>query len=230
MGTVTVASVIARASLILQDTTKVRWLEDELVGWLNDGQREAVLIRPAASVSNVPFALAGGKTLQTLPADGLMLIDVPRNMGADGATPGNAVRICSREILDAQRPTWHSDANSLGYVQHFVYDPRDPKNFYVYPKAPATWYVQLAYSCSPATVAMGQAISIDDIYANVLVDYVLYRAYSKDAEYAGNAQRAIGHYAAFQNSLGVKTQNELSSNPNLTTSGFNPNVPGSARV
>lgn len=230
MATVIVDSILDRAAVILQDVTSVRWVPSELLDWFNDGQREVVLIRPAASVTNTSVALIGGSTKQTLPSDGVMLIDVPRNMGAGGATPGPAIRMCSREILDAQRPDWHSDANSLGYVQHFVYDPRDPKTYWVYPKAPNPWYVQLAYSAAPAAVAIGGVISIDDIYANALLDYVLYRAYSKDAEYVGNAQRAVGHYAAFQNSLGVKTQNELSSNPNLTVSGFNPNVPGAARV
>jgi hypothetical protein len=42
---------------------------------------------------------------------------------------------------------------------------------------------------------------LPDIYGNVLADYILYRAYTKDSEYAGNAQRAQAHYAAFQAAL-----------------------------
>jgi hypothetical protein len=59
---------------------------------------------------------------------------------------------------------------------------------------------------------------------------MLYRAYSKDAEYAGNAQRAVEHYTAISNSLGVLIKNELDRNPNLSAGNFNPNVPGAARV
>ena len=230
MATVTVNSLVAKAQVILQDVTKVRWPENELIDWLNDGQREVVLIRPQASVSNTTVALDSGKTKQSIPNDGVMLIDVVRNMGSAGATPGNAIRICSREVLDAQYPDWHSATNTLGYVQHYMYDPRDPKSFWVYPLAPTPWHVQLVYSASPAAASAGGSISIDDIYSNALVDYMLYRAYSKDAEYAGNAQRAMGHYSAFQNSLGVKTKSELEQNPNLTTVGFNPNIPGQART
>jgi hypothetical protein len=230
MATVTVDSLVAKAQVILQDVTKVRWPELELISWLNDGQREVVLIRPQASVSNTTVALDSGKTKQTIPNDGVMLIDVVRNMGSAGQTPGNAIRICSREVLDAQYPDWHSKTNELGYVQHYMYDPRDPKSFWVYPLAPTPWHVQLVYSASPATVVAGGSIAVDDIYSNALVDYMLYRAYSKDAEYAGNAQRAMGHYSAFQNSLGVKTKSELEQNPNLTTVGFNPNIPGQART
>jgi hypothetical protein len=46
-----------------------------------------------------------------------------------------------------------------------------------------------------------------------MLDYMLYRAYSKDAEYAANAQRAVAHFQAFQNALGVKSQTEAVSQP-----------------
>lgn len=233
MATITAQSILDKAGIILQDTTGVRWpVGTEQLGWLNDGQREVVLIRPQASVTNAAVQLTSGATKQTLPATGIMLIDVTRNMGAAGITAGRAIRLVSREVLDAQSPTWHSDTNSDGVIKHFVYDPRDPKTFYVYPKAPATtWYVELVYSSSPSDVStLGGTISIDDIYANALLDYVLYRAYSKDAEYAQNAQLAAAHYAAFQNALGVKTSQEVAQNPNLTAGSFNPNVAGAARV
>lgn len=231
MATTQVNDIVTRAATLIQDATNVRWPTDELIGWLNDGQREVVLHRPEACVKNQSLTLTASSSKQTLPSDAISLIDVTRNMGASGSTPGNAVRLTTREVLDAQRPTWHSDANSVGYVQHFTYDPRDPKTFYVYPKAPATaWYLEVVYAASPTNASAGGAIQIDDIYANCLLDYVLYRAYSKDAEYAANAQLAIAHYTAFANALGIKTQNDMSRNPNATISNmaFNPTVPGAA--
>src|SRR3546814_40166 len=123
--------------------------------------------------------------------------------------------------------------NSAGLIQHYMYDPLDPKHYFVYPKAPVSgWYVQLVYSSAPTDAEDDDAktIGIDDIYANALVDYVLYRAYSKDAQYAQNASLAAAHYGVFANSLGVKTANDQSRNPNLSATPFNPNVPGSAKV
>ena len=60
---------------------------------------------------------------------------------------------------------------------------------------------------SAATVVIG----IDDIYANALLDFILYRAYNKDAEFAGNATRAQIHMMAFASSLGVKSKIDASS-------------------
>lgn len=226
MATIQVNNLVSRAATLIQDATNIRWPTTELIDWLNDGQREIVLLKPQASVKNESVQLTTGSTKQSIPAAGVMLIDVARNMGAAGSTPGDAIRVTSREVLDAQKPTWHSDANTDGKIKHYMFDPRDPKTFYVYPKAPATaWYVELIYSASPTDCSAGGVIQIDDIYANALLDYILYRAYSKDAEYAQNAQLAIAHYSAFSNSLGVKTQNELAQNPSSIVSGFNPNVP-----
>lgn len=228
MATTQVNALVERASTLIQDATNVRWPIPELVGWLNDGQREVALNKPEASVKNVSVVLISGSTKQTLPADAVLLIDVVRNTGFLGSTIGPAVRLTDREVLDAQRPTWHSDPNPIGYIQHYTYDPRDPKNFYVYPKAPGVgWQIEVVYSSSPQDAVTGGVISIDDTYANALLDYILYRAYSKDAEYAGNANLAVAHYTAFANSLGIKTQNDMSRNPNAVgaTTGFNPNVP-----
>ena len=226
MATIQVNSLISKAATLIQDATNIRWPTDELLGWLNDGQREVVLLKPQACVKNESMSLTVGSSKQQIPASGIMLIDVSRNMGAAGSTPGDSIRITSREVLDAQRPSWHSDANADNKIKHYMFDPRDPKTFYIYPKAPATaWYVEVIYSASPTDCATGGTLQIDDIYANALLDYVLYRAYSKDAEYAQNAQLALAHYTAFSNSLGVKTQNEAQQNPAMVVTGFNPNVP-----
>lgn len=232
MGTILASAIITKASTVLQDTSNVRWPTSELLGWLNDGQREVVLIKPSANVTNSSVQLTAGATKQTIPTAGIMFLDVTRNMGADGTSAGNAVRVVSREVLDAQLPTWHSAANTLGYIQHYTFDPRDPKTFYVYPKAPATaWYVDLIYSSPPTDCAtLSSAISVDDIYSNALLSYVLYRAYSKDSEYAQNKELAVANYQAFAMSLGVKAQVEQGNNPNLLASPFNPNVPGSASI
>jgi len=223
MATIQVNNLIDRAANIAQDTTFIRWPQAEWLGWANDAQREVVLLKPQASVKNEAFSLSANSTKQTLPASGIQLLDVPRNMGSNGSTPGGAIRITTREVLDAQVPTWHSDANVAGSIKHYCFDPRDPKTFYVYPKAPSgAWYVECIYAANPTDCSLGGVIQIDDIYANAILNLMLHRAYSKDAEYAQNGQLATAYYQAAMQSLGVKTQNEVATNPNNTLG--NPNV------
>lgn len=223
MATVAVNSLIEKVARIIQDQSNIRWPQAELLADLNDAQREVVLYKPQASVKNVSVVLTAGQTKQSLPADAIQLIEVVRNMGADGSTPGDAIRITSREVLDAQVPTWHTDANAAGKIRHYCFDARDPKTYYVYPKAPATaWYIEAIYSAAPADCVLGGTIQIDDIYANALLNLMLYRAYSKDADYAQNTTLAAAYYQAALAQLGVKSQNEVAQNPNLSVG--NPNV------
>lgn len=199
-------SVIRRVVETMQDNTSVRWPVAELVRYLNDGQREVVLYRPDSMVTNASVTLVAGAK-QGLPANGSKLIDVVRNTGGTK----RSVRMTNRNILDTQSPNWYN-LTGVTEVLHYMYDPRDPKVFYVYPPAASTGgSVELVYSAYPADItepADGATytgvtgnISLPDIYGNVLADYILYRAYTKDSEYAGNAQRAQAHYAAFQAAL-----------------------------
>ena len=55
MATVKVIDLINRAEEILQDTTNVRWSQQTLLNYLNDGQREIVLFRPDANPVNASF-------------------------------------------------------------------------------------------------------------------------------------------------------------------------------
>ncbi len=210
MPTLTAAYTIDKAEIILQDTTNIRWPEGELLGWFNDGQREIVMLRPDAYAQRVAHPLVNG-TRQQIQNAGYQLIKVVRNMGADGLTPGRVVRKVPEEQLDASTPDWHASAPNA-VTLHYTFDIREPKAFYVYPPAIAPNTVELIYSSAPTPLAAKTDVQLlDDVYANSLLDYVLYRAYSKDAESTANAQRAIAHRAAFDQSLGLKAQADTGS-------------------
>jgi hypothetical protein len=218
---ITVQSVIDRAQTVLQDTTGVRWpVVAELVLWVNDAQREIALLKPDASATNETITLATG-TKQDIPSGGNRLLKVVRNMSAaSGGTGKRSVRIVDREVLDAQTPDWHDptvsgDAAHTNIVKHYIYDDSNPRNFYVYPGIAGDAYLEVIYSSNPAAVAQSDNLSIPDIYANSVMNYVLYMAYMKDAEYAGNAQRASSHYQLFTAAVTGKAQLDAVSNPNI---------------
>jgi len=216
MPTIVGSSILDRASIILQDTTNIRWPSDELLGWLNDGQREIVLRKPDAYTKTSSVMLTASETKQAIPSDGIILIDVIRNMGT-GVTPGRAITRTERYILDGQRPNWNTETASAT-VKHYMFDERNQKTFYVYPPQPTTpGYIEIVYSAAPADLAtVASTLTLDDIYASALLDYTLYRAYSKDADIAPSApQRAVGHYQAFMQSIGAQEQAESRYDPNM---------------
>lgn len=207
------SDIIGRARIVLNDLDAIRWPDAEMLGWINDGQRVICLVRPDASVSNVTLALAGG-TKQQIPSDGLRLLDVVRNVGGTG----RAVRMTDRDVLDTQNPTWHADAASAT-IKNYVYDNRDPKTFYVYPPASGA-SIEIIYSKNPTNVtAVGDTLAVADVYSDPLLNYVLHRAYSKDAEFAQNFQLASTYLAIFQSMLGLKTSKDAAYSPDLHSKG-----------
>jgi hypothetical protein len=248
------SSIAVKASLLLQDTTNVRWSVQEMAKWINAGCRELVLLKPTALAANVAMLLSAGTKQDLLGAsfksttDGaavtlspIQLLDVVRNLGSTGteANAGTVVIGLDRKILDATLPGWHAMPTQPNNpeVLHFMADPRDPKVFYVYPKATASpaMYVEIVVSRSPVNTLSDEATAlgdndidagIDDIYESVLVDYVLYRAYSKDSEHTANAGLSQWHYKAFQAGLGVQLQNEVALAPRQQFSNGRPPAEG----
>tara|TARA_R110002020_G_scaffold51133_8_gene144911 strand:+ start:78 stop:809 length:732 start_codon:yes stop_codon:yes gene_type:complete len=221
-GTLTGANLILRIEDALQDSTNVRWPEAELLRYINDAQREIVNFRPEASADHSNVALVVG-TEQSIPDTALRLIKVVRNMSAAGgsATGKRAVTLVDMDIIDAQDPDWHDptvtgDAAHTTTVKHYMFDEDDSRKFYVYPGASTTsTFLEIVCSRNPTDLANTSAtIYIDDIYGNAIVDYVLYRCFMKDAEFAGNAQRAGGHYQVFMASVGAGAKVQFALSPN----------------
>lgn len=259
-ATILAKDVLRRVSVQLTDAPDAagqfeRWTERELVDWLNDGQRVIAKYLPSSCARIDVIKLTAGtrqsieKVLATniKNGDGLaatdlrgkILLDVVRNMGADGATPGRSVRVVAREQLDASSPTWHQEKASS--VREFTYDPRTPNYFYVYPGADpaASVWVEVAWLVNPAEIpylqdsmridgASTALISIDDEFVDDLVNYMLARAQMKDAEVAGNSNLAAGFTNLFVSSINAQAKALTGVNPNLKTLPFTPDAPGAA--
>ena len=234
-GTLTGTNLLSRIRDTLQDTTSVRWTESELLNYINDAQREIVNFRPESSATTATITLVAG-TKQSLPAAGLRLIKVVRNMSAaSNGTGKRSIRIVEIDILNSQEPDWHDpdvvgDAAHGAIVKHYIFDEDDPRNFYVYPGVSGNSYVEIVYSAAPTDLsAASDTISVDDIYANAIIDFVLYKAYLKDSEYAGNQQRAGTHYQLFTASISGGGQAQVNINPNtdrLPPSSLPPQITG----
>jgi hypothetical protein len=225
MSTITAKTIIDKASIQLLDTSNVRWTRAELLSWINDAQRQIVIMSPNATNKVATYKLIAG-TRQSIPSDGWTLLEVIRYMGTNGTTPGRAIRLTSRELLDSFNPDWHSDTPS-SVPKHYVFDLQDQTAFFVYPPNNGNGYIQLNYSPDPADLtAESQTINLNNIFETAILDYVLYRACSKDAEYAPGLQLASGYLTTFMASMGQKDQSETANSPNQQFAAKDFNKPG----
>lgn len=227
-----VNDLISRVQAVLQDTTGVRWPQTELVLWINDAQREVALLKPDA-MSNTAIVTLDAGTKQSIPADGNRLLKVVRNMAQNASDSSlydgkRSIRLVDGDILDSQTPDWHDstvggDAAHGGEVKHYIYNEESPRTYYVYPgvSSASTVYLEIMYSKNPAvlaTITGSTTLSVPDIFGNAVMNYVLYMAYMKDSEYAGNQQRAANHYQLFSASVTGKAQIDTVSSPNVEAS------------
>lgn len=212
--TVAASAILTRARDVLIDTGATRWTDPELLRWLNDGQRTIVMAVPSANSKRQTLSLAAG-TRQAVPATSYMLLGCDRNNGAaDGSAPGRAVRQVDRAMLDTFNPDWHS-ATKQAVVQCYVYDPATPLVYHVSPPNDGTGFLDVVTSELPTEItATNQNISVDDIYQTPLVDYVLYRAFLKDSDYATvqtvyqAKSLAQGYLEAFSLAVGLTNPNK----------------------
>lgn len=185
---IAVDSILSRSSIILQDTGATRWPNAERLAWLNDGLRELITIHPDAKVKRRVVNLAAGAK-QSMPDDAALLSGIE-------SVNGTVVTPCARSVLDAFSPNWMSKPAQS--VVHFIYSPAEPLVYFVYPaQADASIAVELIYSAYPEPAVEGGTLDVQDKYANALLDYVLFRSYSKDVEFAGSAQLAAAYYQSF---------------------------------
>lgn len=231
---VTAREVLNAARITLHDEQSERWPLHELLRWVNDGMREIALLKPSAYSTTIVRALSEG-TRQTVPDAYVSFLDARRNLRSSSDTAregGPAVTVTDRDSLDAVNPNWHDPDYKPFHklVRHVVFDPETPREFYVYPGNDGTGYIEIAVAREPTEAdrpasndnvitSYAFALDIQGIYKNALIDYVLYRAYSKDSDYAGSIQRAMAHYQAFANGIGVKLANEMKANPNSSRAG-----------
>ncbi len=220
MGSLAADAVVERAAELLVDRTGKTWPQKELLRWLNDAQLAVLQFRPDAYTATRVVQLAEG-TRQALPDTDLMLLDIPRNMGEDGETPGLACRFIDRKQLDLEDPAWHNRPASAT-VRHWMYDRTVPKVFFVYPRQPATGrgYVELEDSTTPPPLTINglqgatstSVLGLDDIYLNPLLMFTLYRAHMKDSEYTRDGKGALA-YREFLETIGAKTTTDQQFSP-----------------
>lgn len=208
---IAVSSLIYRAGILLLDEQHARWTTLELIEWINEGAGALLRLKPAAGAKHAVFAMEPGSR-QHLGETVIQLIDISRNVGADDVTPGRAVRLTERHLLDSANPDWHAMKPALT-IKHYVYDDRTPLLFYVYPPAKTGAKVEMLVSLLPELVdSPDDTLELSAEYADSILNYMLYRAFSKDSEYA-SAALATGYYQAFMASMGNGETGEQTTTP-----------------
>jgi hypothetical protein len=166
-----------------------RWADAELIDYLNAGTRQIVVLLPEAnSIESIEDTGLSRVARQVLPAGGIKFIRAGRNYADDGTTPQGTVRYVEKDVLDTYDLDWEYTlatgvVDGPNYFQHYCHDSREPKTYFLYPP-PAADNKRLAvvYSAVPTAIAsVGNTFPLDDEYINAAIQYVTYRALTKES-------------------------------------------------
>lgn len=229
-----------------------RWTQADLLLGLNDAQTVIATYMPWSCARSDAIKLKPGtkQSIDTIaatdivPGDGSTPTDmlghalhrVLRNAGNTGTKPGRAISITDFDTLDITDPNWHISQGAE--VLQYVYDPRNPKLFYTYPGVPTTGalWVEIAYQAAVkrivptsqtqfiATGSDTTVLTVDDRFVPDVHNYIMARAYMKDAEAGGNAQLAAAYAQLFAGSISAQVSAMTGANPNLQSLNINPSM------
>lgn len=221
------SEILSKAAIQLVDPDHTRWPLAELLGWLNQSQRVIVAAKPSAYSASRVLALDAG-AMQRLPATHeppiMALIRVTRNITSDVAdwprVAGHAVRMTSAEALDSADPDWQCRTTSA-LVRQAAYDAASPHEFIVYPPNDGTGRVEVIVSLLPPTIEptaanstaitdFARPIALGAEYEPALLDYILFRAFSKD-DMTAVPMKAQMHIQLLSQFLGAKVAAEPTS-------------------
>jgi len=194
-----VRSILNRAALLLNDNEFIRWEESELVAWLNDGQK-AIATAPATDA----YIIRGDITtvegsVQSLPLDAIRLIDVVKN-----ASDGSAIHQTDYAMVDMLAPAWRAQT-PVAIAENYFFDERTPLEFELFPPVTAGNLIEVVYGAQPDEVGVNDNILVKDLYSDALINYIMYRALSKDTEDASpELGRATAFYRAYLLATGQK--------------------------
>lgn len=195
----------------LSDPDADTWTDYTLFTYMNQAMLALATARPdAVAVTAILTLVAGCK--QALPADGMKLLSIYRNLNSSNAPIAPVVRHIERMTLDDVLSAWQTAAASAT-VYEYWYDERQPRQFWTNPVS-GTPKIEVSYAKSPTVITAGtQDLPVDDIYTPALQEWMLYLAWRRDDESSPTHNRAMAHRAAFFDLLGIKAQGDQATSP-----------------
>lgn len=212
MGTISVGSVIDQFERKILDEDNEDFSEDDNIGVFNNVIRTMILYVPRLHSKTLATLLAPG-VLQFLPASGIELVDIPLNMGDDGATPGIPPRETTLKIFNDVYPQWASDPEAA-VVEHYMKDDNEERRYYVYPPVHSSTqvYVLIQMSTLPTPITYDVSgdwklltIPVEDQYIDAIHNGMLYQFYDDDSDNPGNTPRSQTYYQRFLQGLQLES-------------------------
>ncbi|KUI98943.1 phage adaptor protein [Vibrio sp. MEBiC08052] len=192
-----VNQLIIRVGNALVDDTFTLWSKDFHRCSFNDALAALTLAHPALSNKTAEIQVAAGQWQVPLPDDAYLLLSVNH-------CNGYGLEQTEQERISHLYPDWRRQTDTR--PTNWMRNPDDPLTFFIFPSTQSVQPIELTYSRHLHVSRDSDWVDIHDIYAPLLFDYLMYRAYSRDGQAEAQQAKAVSHFQAFQFGLGQASQ------------------------
>ncbi|AWK83560.1 DUF6682 family protein [Photobacterium damselae] len=180
-----VNDIIARVARELIDSAMIRWRREDLVAYLGEAFNAIVVRRPSLSSKTVTLDVTDSPV--SIPEDGFALLSVE-------SVDDIAVQYVLIEKLDQLNPYWRKEK---GAPSCWTKREGEDRRFWLYPQPNESVRVSICYAQAPIVTPDTDFIDIPPIFLGALIDFMMYRAYSRDSENPMEATKSQLHFQSF---------------------------------
>jgi len=210
--TVSVDTLLDSVSSTLLDVARRTWGRNLLLGYLNEGLRATVFLKPDAYPVQTFIPLVSG-IAQSLPSDGVAVINA-----TDNEVSGRGISQTDLALLQEENRFWPAATREVD-VENYAADPRTPRLFYVFPPNDGTGSIRMTYGAVPPalTGSSGEVLPMPDSYQNAMINFTLAKAYGMNSKKQDLAKSAA-YLNDWRASLGLKAQAQVAVAPKVAES------------
>lgn len=211
-----VEEITARVQFLVNDPNGDAYPAPAIWDFIYDAEQTIANTRPDALNKTAAFTCTDGsrQDLSGTFSDAVNFLDA-HSIVLSGGDLGGVVRRVSMRDLDAIRPKWRT-ATRTNSLREFMHDKREPLIFHVNPPALSGAQLLISYSARPTAypnVDETTRTSVGEQYLPMIMDWVLYRCFSKDEEGSVNSARALAYRKSFYEAMGIKDAAEDKAGP-----------------
>lgn len=224
MALSTVDDIYKRVTRLFGDEAGIQLTETDVLNWINDGLEEVHnkipgLQAQAAYLADLPSAVPQG---YLLPVDGggnpvwlnIQEVAVKRSVGESSYYP---VRYITRQEMAEYAPGWDGDDYSTGIPVYYVLSD-DNRYIRLFPESDVTLTDGLRILYTPVSSdvsSLTETIPIHNRFRQSLLDFVMFRAYEQDEDWAASDRKLQSFNMAVSAHLASSSWANESSYPSI---------------
>jgi hypothetical protein len=181
----TPADIISEVRKLVNDSrAPMRYTDAELLGFVNQTLRRMVMYRPDLFIAVQDIPTVSGSSVQTIPADGVRLVEIYNVKG------GNVLTEVNKDSLDQTLPGWRSSPSGqpVNYMRHV----RNPNMFFLYPPPESGVVLVAEYVSTPVLYGLNDPIAAPvAAYMPLIIDGVVFLTQSVDDEHINSGRAKL---------------------------------------